>query len=128
MKKLMTMIAIQILGAITANADAVAITQWEETIPLTEERAIELIAEKAMEFSHRDDDTGNVCGGRTGAYELADYYTSEDYDGVVTHSLFIRFVATVAVDYCQDEKIVTCVAKFNATSPDDAHIARLNCR
>jgi hypothetical protein len=118
MKNFILLMAVQILAGFSASADANAITQWEDTIPLNPETALTLINEKASELTYQDK-TGKVCGGETANYELADYFTQEDYDGLVTHNLYVKFYVTVPVDDCASEAVQVCQTKFAVTAEDD---------
>lgn len=128
MKNLILFSAIQFLVSFGAYAKANAITEWETTIPVTQEQAIQMIDEKAADLVYRDDDSGVICGGQTDRYELADYFTSEAYDGLVTHSMLVRFQVTVPVDFCSTEVIKTCEVNFEATSENDVQLANWNCQ
>lgn len=127
MKRFILLTLMQVLIGITASADANAITQWEETIPVNPELALELINEQALNLTYQDEDTGKICGGETFNYQLADYFTFEDYDGLVTHHLVIKFQVTVPVDFCSAEVVRECQTKLSVTDEDDVRMGKWNC-
>lgn len=118
---------LQVLIALTAKANAHAILHWEPSIPLSQKTTLEVIEDKASILQHQDDDTGVICGGETDGFQLADYFTFEDFDGNVTHMLKVQFLATVPVNYCENEDLNICEITFTVDSADQYHVSAMIC-
>lgn len=110
----------------SALAQAQEIRDWEPSLPITQEKLLQIVEQRAHERFYYEGKEKS-CGGEIANPALADYFTFMGYGGELTHNVRLNLYVTGSYKGCQQITISECDLPMTIKNGKLVHIGNWHC-